>query len=375
VNAISIGSPQHTEGSLEPPPGIKPAPPTAQDSPAGQAMQPQLEALLATQPMPGQQLSPRLPPMPNMPGTGSAQARPAPAHVQLPALQSGALPPHTVPHAPQFMGSDAVLMQVPPQHDCPAPQREPVEPHAQVPPEQTSPSAHALPSEPQFRGLVDRFTHWKRPPSFTQTSPSTHSPKSPHAHSGELAPARTLHEMARSGSHASPHPLQLLKGERGSVALVGRPSTFAGCVRSTQLVPQQRWLDAHVGLHEPGGTLASLLGPVEHTPAPHVPEQTMPQPPQLLTSIWVNTQRPSQQVCEVAQGSAHPPLPRPPPAQPATNANIPATRNPVRRDITDPSALEPLFARPRQSSRARLQEKGSAKASRVQSEATHRNRG
>jgi hypothetical protein len=206
----------------------KPEPPTTHDWPPLHAMQLQLVLVLGTQPMPGQQLSPVLPPMPgiNPPPIGALHARPAEAQVQLPAWQFGAFGVHVRPQPPQFAASVDVSMQVPPQQDWPAAQRVPVEPHTQLPPWQISPSAQALPSEPQLRGFVEVLTHWKRPPSFAHTSPGRHSAKSPHAHSGVLAPARMLHEIARSGSQRRPQPLQLLKGERGSIVLAGRPSTF-----------------------------------------------------------------------------------------------------------------------------------------------------
>ncbi len=110
-------SPQQTVVASEPMPGKIPEPPIWQVSSPVHAMQPQLASVFATQPMLPQQLSPGSPPIPNVPGVGAVQARPAAAQVQVPELHSGALGVQLLPQAPQFTGSVCVSMQAPPQQD------------------------------------------------------------------------------------------------------------------------------------------------------------------------------------------------------------------------------------------------------------------
>jgi hypothetical protein len=106
------------------------------------------------------------------------------------------------------------------------------------------------------------------------------------------------------------------------------------------LVPQQRCVDEHSG-RQLFGTVESSRGPAStpgpgvHTPPPQVPLQTFPQAPQWFTSIWVKTQRPSQQTCVLAHGSGQPPAPLP--AHPATLTKPMQTAKTNRLDITDPS--------------------------------------
>ncbi len=125
------------------------------------------------------------------------------------------------------------------------------------------------------------------------------------------------------------------------MALPGRPSTLRVWLRSTQLVPQHRCVDEHSG-RQLLGTVESGRGPASkplegvHTQPPQVPLHMLPQPPQWLTSICVNTQRPSQQTWVLAHGSGHPPVP--PPAQPAAPTKLIQTVKANRLHIiADPS--------------------------------------
>lgn len=112
------------------------------------------------------------------------------------------------------------------------------------------------------------------------TSPAGQAWNSPHMQSGRISPGRMLHEIAVVGSQRRPQPLQLLNGERGSSVLDGRPSTFNGCVRGTQNVPQQRFASrSHELSHMLGGGPPSWFVPT-HVPPEQDPEQALPHVPQ-----------------------------------------------------------------------------------------------
>jgi hypothetical protein len=155
-------------------PGKKPEPPTWQVSGGVHAMQPQLASVFATQPIPGQHVSPGEPPIPNTPATGAVHARPDAPQVQLPPEQSGASGVQTVPQPPQFAGSIVVSAHVPAQHAWPAPHAAPLLPHTQLPATQLSPIAQRRPIIPQLLGSVDMLMQIQLPASFTQASPARH---------------------------------------------------------------------------------------------------------------------------------------------------------------------------------------------------------
>jgi hypothetical protein len=77
-----------------------------------------------------------------------------PAHVHAPLTQVSP-GPHALPHAPQLLGSEPVLLHW----------------AVQVPLTQTSPALHALEHEPQFAGSLAKvveFSHARSPPPTEQ---------------------------------------------------------------------------------------------------------------------------------------------------------------------------------------------------------------
>jgi len=291
------------------------SPPLAkmQVSPDGQVTpQPQLASLLGTQ-LPEQQLSP------SEPITGATQPVPDVPQTQWLATQLGAFGPHAVPQLPQLAALEVTSMQLPPQQAVPVPHMVPPQPH--IPPEQDSPSAQAWPIMPQLFLSVDRLTHWNVLPLSTHTSPMAHWPKLPQRHCGALLmPTGEEHALARIASQASPQPLQFENDESL------RPSVPATTDRFTQVVPQQRCDDEHMGEHIPGGLPSPGGGPpspTTQTRARHIPDaHAMPQPPQLAGSstmflqiaeppssqqAWVSSLQTGLQVVPVRVRSAQPP--------------------------------------------------------------------
>lgn len=98
------------------------------------------------------------------------------------------------------------------------------------------------------------------------------------------------HALAVIGSHAIPQPPQLSKLPSE------RPSTPEATMRFRQLVPQQRCVEGHEGMHADGGPRSSP-GTEPSAPGTHalarqsMPEtQRLPQPPQLFGSVVTGTQ-------------------------------------------------------------------------------------
>ncbi|MCS6798142.1 MAG: hypothetical protein NZ898_06395 [Myxococcota bacterium] len=227
---------------------------------------------------------------------------------------------HARPQPPQLRGSDAVLMQAPPQqlapltHLPPAPQRQmPSDPHVSpdahggmhavimhVPPTHDCPDGHARPQPPQSVELVARSTH--RPEQ--QTCPPVQAGPLPHrqlpaAHAlpegAQLAPQRpqcdgslvvSTHrsaQHARAPAHGIPPELQPVTGasarpESGGVTGASNRDvsvTVASCVPQSSLdPPPDPPPRAHASATTPNATSHHLLR-MKITPrASHYPSPT-----------------------------------------------------------------------------------------------------
>lgn len=225
------------------------------------------------------------------------------AHSDVPQRQRPMLhvvpPGHIRPHMPQFASSIVVSTHAPPQQPWPVPHAMPVVPQPHMPIVQVSPLAQACPIIPQLAGSVCRFTHCMVPVEpIAQTALPVHDGKLPQRQLGVPAgiDAGVVHALAFVASHAMPQPLQFMND--GSV----RPSVPGATERAMQVVPQQRWVELHVGVHMPvgpastgGGRLPSTGGGVPPSPVRmqmpmrHVSPATQRTPhiPQLFESVGV----------------------------------------------------------------------------------------
>lgn len=94
------------------------------------------------------------------------------------------------------------------------------------------------------------FTHWNVPVApIAHCAPAVHDGKLPHRQPGvpPAIPTGVVQALALVASHAIPQPLQFMND--GSV----RPSVPGATVLLMHVVPQQRCVELHVGMHIPGG--------------------------------------------------------------------------------------------------------------------------